>query len=78
VSFVEGARKAKASYTHVVTTQNPSDINWADVAARARAELGDEPVVSISKRLRTIMMITAGALGPNDAEGLRFGQPPGR
>ena len=58
-----------------MTTQNPDDIDWADVAARARAELGDEPVARFSDRLRMTMIVAADALRPDD-EGLRFGQPP--
>jgi hypothetical protein len=51
-------------------------IDWAEVAARARAELGDEPVTNFSDRLRMTMMVTAGGLRPGDTEGVRFGGPP--
>ncbi len=64
-----------------VTTLNPHDIDWAEVAARAKADLGDEPVDRFSDRLRKAMNVTAapvrqGAFYPRDTEGLRFGQPP--
>jgi transposase len=57
------------------------DIDWAEVAARARAELGDERVTHFSDRLRKAMNVTAdtfrpGAFQPGDTEGLRFEQPP--
>lgn len=53
---------------------NPYDIDWATVAARARAELGDEPVERFSDRLRMNVVVTADTLRPEDREGLRFGQ----
>jgi len=63
-----------------VTTLNPHDIDWAEVAARARADLGNEPVERFSDRLRKALNVTAGpfrqgAFYPRDTEGLRFGQP---
>ena len=54
---------------------NPRDIDWAEVAARARADLGDEPVARFSDRFRMIVMVTADALRPGDTERLRFGEP---
>ncbi len=59
-----------------MTTLNPHDIDWADVAARAKAELGDEPVARFSDRLRKAMNVTAVMLRPGDTEDFRFGQPP--
>ena len=59
-----------------VHNRDPDHIDWAKVAARARADLGDEPVAHFSDRLRMTMMVTAGALRPGDTEGLRFGEPP--
>lgn len=61
----------------VVTTKNPSDIDWADVAARARAELGDEPVVRFSDHLRKIVMATPGPLYRRGADGSGFRAAPG-
>ncbi len=58
-----------------VTTQNPYDINWAEVAARAKADLGDEQITRFSDRFRMIVMVAADALRPGDTEGLRFGEP---
>ena len=65
----------------VVTTLNPYDIDWAGVAARAKADLGEEPVARFSDCLRKAMNVTAdtfrqGAFYPRDTERLRFGQPP--
>jgi len=60
----------------IVNNRDPYHIDWAEVAARARAELGDEPVAEFSDRLRMTMMVTAGTLRPGDSEGLRFGEPP--
>jgi len=56
--------------------RDPYDIDWAKVAARARAELGDERVARFSERLRMTMMVTAGALRPGDTEDLRYGERP--
>ena len=42
-----------------VTTPNPHDIDWAEVAARARADLGDEQIARFSDRLRKAMNVTA-------------------
>ena len=60
--------------------QLPYDIDWAEVAARARADLGDESIARFSDRLRKAMNVTAdafrsGAFHPGDTEGLGFGQP---
>lgn len=59
-------------YTPAVTTLNPHGIDWAEVAARARADLGDEPVARFSDRFRMIVMVAAEALRPGDSEGLRI------
>jgi hypothetical protein len=39
------------------TTRDLYGIDWADVAARARADLGDERVARVSERLRTTMLV---------------------
>jgi hypothetical protein len=41
----------------IVTTGDLYGIDWADVAARARADLGDERVARFSERLRTTMLV---------------------
>ena len=60
-------------------TETPNDshkIDWAAIAARAKADLGDEPVERFSDGFRMVVMVTAGALRPGNTEGLRFGEPP--
>lgn len=62
-------------------TLNPRDIDWAEVAAKARADLGDEQIARFSDRLRKAMNVTAdtvrpGAFRPDDTEDLRFGEAP--
>jgi hypothetical protein len=75
--FAASVRKTGVSYTDpTVNHSDPYHIDWAEVAARARAELGDEPVAHFSDRLRMTMMATAGGLRSGDTEGLRFGDPP--
>ena len=64
--------RKRVIHSPTVTTLNPHDIDWAEVAARARADLGDEPVARFSDRFRMIVMVTAEALRPGDTEGLRF------
>ena len=64
-----------------MTTLNPRDIDWGEVAARAKADIGDEPVARFSDRLRKAMNVTTdtfrpGAFQPGNSESLRFGQPP--
>ncbi len=59
-----------------MTTPQPYDIDWADVAARARADLGDEQIARFSDRLRKAAIVTVGALRPGATEGVRFGEPP--
>jgi hypothetical protein len=54
-----------------VSISDPYDIDWATVAARARDELGDEPVARFSNHLRMTMMAIADALLTGEAEGLR-------
>jgi hypothetical protein len=63
-----------------VTPLNPRDIDWAEVAARARADIGDEQIARFSDRLRKAMNVTAdtfrqGAIYHRDTEGLRLGDP---
>ncbi len=58
-----------------VTSRELHNIDWAHVAAKARAELGYEPVARFSDRLRMILMVTAGALRPGDSDDLRFERP---
>ncbi len=69
------ARAVVHSLTVTNRPHHPSDIDWAEVAARARADLGDEPVARFSDRFRMIVMVSADALRPGDTEGLRFGEP---
>ena len=40
-----------------VDPRDPRTINWAEVAARARADLGEERVARFSDRLRTAMTV---------------------
>lgn len=56
--------------------QRPHKIDWADVAAKVSAELGYESVARFSDRLRMTLMVTTGALRPDDTQDLPFGQPP--
>ena len=61
----------------VLPTVSPKDTNkidWADVAARARAELGDEPVQDFSHRLRTAMKVIEDPARPGDTLRARFGE----
>lgn len=58
-----------------VTTGELHKIDWAAVAARARANLGEEGVARISDRLRKTMMLT-GMSDPRDSEQPGFDQPP--
>ena len=64
-----------------MTNPNPHDIDWVKVAARARADLGDEQIARFSNRLRKAMNVTAdtfrpGAFQPGETESFRFKQPP--
>jgi len=68
----------KAATGPMAKTHDPHHVDWAEVAARARAALGDESVTRVSDRLRMTMMATAGALRPGDTAGLRFGTPTSR
>lgn len=52
-----------------VTTGDLYDIDWADVAARARADLGDERVARFSERLRTTMLVREHSVRPSDSDG---------
>ena len=61
-----------------VNSRGLHKIDWADVAAKARAEHGYESVARVSDRLRMTLMVTASAFRPGDSEDLRFGQPPRR
>jgi hypothetical protein len=62
-------------------TVNTSDlfgIDWADVAARARADLGDERVARFSERLRTTMLVrehSARSRASGDRFRIRVGTP---
>ena len=57
-----------------MTTRDLQGIDWAAVAAKAKADLGDERVAYFSERLRTTM--TAVAAQPRGGEVWgRFGDP---
>ena len=58
-----------------MTTRDLHNIDWAAVAARARADLGDERVAYFSERLRTTMTATAAKLRRGEGWGNRFGDP---
>ncbi len=58
-----------------MTTRDLHNIDWAAVAARARADLGDERVAHFSERLRTTMTATAAKLRRGDGWGNQFGDP---
>jgi hypothetical protein len=58
-----------------VTTPDLHNIDWAAVAARARADLGDEGVAHFSERLRTTIIATAAKLRLGEGWGNRFGDP---
>ena len=58
-----------------MTTRDLHNIDWAAVAARARADLGNELVAHFSERLRTTMSTYAAQLRPADGRGCRFGDP---
>ena len=55
----------------IVTTGDLYGIDWADVAARARADLGDERVARFSERLRTTMLVRERSLRSRES-GDRF------
>lgn len=55
----------------IVTTGDFYGIDWADVAARARADLGDERVARFSERLRTTMLVRERSIRSRDS-GDRF------
>ena len=57
----------------VVTRALPG-INWAEVAARAKADLGDERVEKASARLRMAMMAAADSSRPEATWGRRSGE----
>jgi len=54
-----------------VTKRAPPGINWAEVAARAKADLGDERVEKASARLRMAMMAAADSSRPEATWGRR-------
>jgi hypothetical protein len=54
-----------------VTTRDFHQIDWADVAARARADLGDEWIAQASERVRMTMLILTSSVQPCDREGFR-------
>jgi len=58
-----------------VTTRDLHNIDWAAVAARARADLGNELVAHVSERLRTTMTAYAAQVRPGDGWSRRFGDP---
>jgi hypothetical protein len=58
-----------------VTTRDLRNIDWAAVAARARADLGDELVAHVSERLRATMTAYAAQIRPADGWARRFGDP---
>ncbi len=58
-----------------VTTPDLHNIDWAAVAARARADLGDERVAHFSEHLRTTIIATAAKLRLGEGWGNRFGDP---
>jgi hypothetical protein len=59
-----------------VDQKDRESINWADVAARARADLGDEKVASFSERLRTTMTLAVVPVRLGDGWGNRFRELP--
>ena len=63
-----------------MTTRDLRHIDWANVAARARTQLGDERVEDFSQRLRTAMKVVEELPRPNDTVRLRFRElrPSGR
>jgi hypothetical protein len=58
-----------------VTTENVNSINWSDVAARAKADLGDDRIAPTSERVRNAMLLIA-ADRPYRSEGFRCGVRP--
>jgi hypothetical protein len=56
-----------------MTTRDLHNIDWAAVAARARADLGNELVAHFSERLRTTMTAYVAQLRRADGLGRRFG-----
>jgi hypothetical protein len=59
-----------------MATNDLQNIDWAEVAARARADLGDERVARFSERLRTTMMLVEGSVRPPGRESPPFGSMP--
>ena len=58
-----------------VTTADLQDIDWAAVAERARADLGEERVARFSEHLRTTMTVIASRNRPSgDGWGHRTGE----
>lgn len=54
------------------STVSPADIqriDWADVAARARADVGDEEVERVSERVR--ILVLAASVRRGNSEGFR-------
>ncbi len=52
-----------------MATADFRQIDWADVAARAKADVGDEGVTRVSERVRR--MVLAAAVRPGDSRGFR-------
>ena len=58
-----------------MTTRDLNNIDWAAVADKARADVGDERVAHFSERLRTTMTAAAAQPRRGEAWGQRFGDP---
>jgi hypothetical protein len=54
-----------------VNTSDLRQIDWAEVARRARADLGDERIARTSERVRTTMLAIAAVVRAGDSEGFR-------
>jgi hypothetical protein len=60
-----------------VAYEDIKNIDWADVATRARANLGEERVAPVSERVRSTMFVIA-ADRPYRPDGFRSGVRPHR
>ena len=58
-----------------MTSRDLNNIDWAAVAARARADLGNEQIAHFSEPLRATTTAYAAQLRPADGMGHRFGDP---
>ena len=61
----------KGLSTHCDYERLPSDRHWADVAARARADVGDEGIAQASEQVRTTMLIRTSSAHSSNREGFR-------